>query len=78
MKIDTKHLERSWSGWHSAVSQCTRFSVKHGGNLLEGEAELVRDNKHVTLVFPGPKKAAPKAKPVKSVAKKYKIVGASD
>jgi hypothetical protein len=79
MKIDTAHLERNWSAWHSAVSQCTRFSIKHGDKcLLVGEAELVRDNKHVTLVFAGPKKAAPKPKRVKSVVKKYEIAGVSD
>jgi len=77
MKLDTKHLERNWSAWHSAVSQCTHFTVMHGDTCVhEGEAELVRDGKHTTLKFPGPK-AKPKAKPrVKSVAKSFQIVGA--
>jgi hypothetical protein len=76
MKINTKELQRSWSAWVNATSQATHFSVKHGDKcLLEGECEIVRDGKHTTLVFPGPKKK-PEPRPalnVRKVAKAFEV-----
>jgi|TARA_Y100000310_G_C20657330_1_gene802662 hypothetical protein len=73
LKINTKHLERNWSAWHSAASQCKTLVVRHGDCVLSGPCEMVRDGHTFTLTFPVAEKAQPLAAlvdPIKRVAAK--------